>query len=413
MQPRRILLAVVIAFAASRLIAGYVAATPSLYDKHHINAVFEIGNYHNVAERMLTGGDRPYEDFRLEYPPGELPFFLVIDEIDPFSFQTQFVALCILVDAVGLAAIYRLARRTGSWWGVLAWLALIPLLGPLAYSRTDIFVATAIAWAFERAHAGNWRSSGAWLGFGAAVKLTPVLLLPAMLVVSRDRKRLLKGFTVVAALAVLPFLFQLNAMWHDVIRYHSDRGVQAESIWGSVVVAWRHLHGHNIGLKFAFGGWEISGGTAAALKTLSNLAAVLVLVYSVVAARLYVRRGDVARLAVLLTCTLILLVVSGRVLSPQYMVWLIGVTSVGLCFAPRALRLTAILIGMATVLSFVEFPFLWFELLGDEGHAIAVLVARNVCLLAAGVLALRAVWQQRPPPLQVGAEPVLDVVPGV
>lgn len=391
-------MAIAIVFALTRLIGGVLAASPGIYDENHIDASFEISNYHSVAERM-SRGDRPYEDFDLEYPPGELPFVVLVDKLAPGSYQTAFVMMCLAVDGFGLAAVCRLARRTGNWWGVVAWLVLVPALGPLAYSRTDIFIAAAIAWAVERAHAGRWAASGAWLGFGTAVKLVPVLLLPAVLLATERtaRRKVVAGFVVVVLLALLPFVGQLDDIWSDVIRYHAYRGVQGESIWGSLLVAWRQAHGMGSGYVFEFGGWDVAGGAASTLERLSSAASLSVLVASALAALLTLRRGDVARLAVLLTATLVLLVASGRVLSPQYMAWLISAVSVGLCFAPRALRATALLIALATVLTTLGFPLLWYDLRRDDTFALAVLVARNLALLAAGLAAARPVLATLPP----------------
>lgn len=390
---RRPLVAIAVVFALTRVLGGVLAASPGIYDKSYIDASFEIGNYHLVADRIATG-DRPYQDFDLEYPPGELPFVLLADKLPPLPYQTAFVLICVAVDGLGLAALYRLARRTGNWWGVLLWLLLVPALGPLVYSRTDIFVATAIAWAVERAHAGRFTASGGWLGFGAAVKLVPVLLLPAVLVASgrNTRRRVAAGFIAIVVVATLPFVRQIGGIWIDVIRYHADRGVLGESIWGSLLVTWRQMRGAGSGYVFEFGSWDVVGGAAGALERLSSVASLSVLAGSAAASWVIARTNDVARLAVLMTATLILLVVSGRVLSPQYMAWLIGAVSVGLCFAPRELRVTAWLIALATVLTTIGFPFLWFDLRRDDPVALAVLVARNLALAAAGSSAARAVF---------------------
>ena len=92
--------------------------------------------------------------------------------------------MSVAFDALGLLAVYRLARRRGSWWGVVAWLALLPLLGPVSYTRLDMAVAACLAWALERIEAGRWTTGGAVLGLGTAIKITPGLLLPAVVLAS-------------------------------------------------------------------------------------------------------------------------------------------------------------------------------------------------------------------------------------
>ena len=62
----------------------------------------------------------------IEYPPGVIPAVYWERVVDPFDYRTEFIALMVIVDGIGLIAVYSLARRTGSWWGVGAWLLLLP-----------------------------------------------------------------------------------------------------------------------------------------------------------------------------------------------------------------------------------------------------------------------------------------------
>ena len=186
-EPRRspwlVLLVVIVAFVLTRGAMAYVVENPDLYSvgQHEvIDAGFDRGNYRILSERFREVGDRPYQDYPLEYPPGAFAAALVPDLFgQPFDYEFRFLLFAIAVDAVGLVAVWRLARRTGVWWGVGAWIVLVPLVGPVTYSRLDIVVAAALAWALERAVAGAWGRSGVAFGVGAVSKLVPALLLPA------------------------------------------------------------------------------------------------------------------------------------------------------------------------------------------------------------------------------------------
>jgi hypothetical protein len=80
------------------------------------------------------------------------------------------------------------------------------------------------------------------------------------------------------------------------------------------------------------------------------------------------------------------------VLSPQYILWLVPLGA--LAFAWR-LRALAAAIAAAAVLTQVEFPARYFDLVDREPFPIAVIAARNLLLLAVLVLALRALRPSR------------------
>jgi hypothetical protein len=75
------------------------------------------------------------------------------------------------------------------------------------------------------------------------------------------------------------------------------------------------------------------------------------------------------------------------VLSPQYMLWLVPLGA--LAFAWR-LHALAAAVAAAAVLTQVEFPARYFDLVDREPFPVAVVALRNLVLLAVLVLALRA-----------------------
>ena len=92
----------------------------------------------------------------------------------------------------------------------------------------------------------------------------------------------------------------------------------------------------------------------------------------------------------------LVLVTTSRVLSPQYLIWLLGVAAVCLTMAQTRQRPAVLLILAATALTHMEFPVLWKGVLAGEHLAVVTLAVRNVLLAAATVLALTAVWRRSP-----------------
>ena len=77
----------------------------------------------------------------------------------------------------------------------------------------------------------------------------------------------------------------------------------------------------------------------------------------------------------------------GKVLSPQYMLWLVPLGA--LAFAWRMHALAAAL-GAAALLTLLEFPARYLDLVDREAFPLAVVALRNLALLVALGLALRA-----------------------
>jgi hypothetical protein len=123
------------------------------------------------------------------------------------------------------------------------------------------------------------------------------------------------------------------------------------------------------------------------------LAAVALLLMLAAIAVVVVRIENGPRGLVLGALTAVLaFAVLGKVLSPQYMLWLIPLAA--LAFAWRLHALAAAL-AAAAILTQLEFPVRYFDLVAREPAAIALVALRNVALLTALTLALRELVRSR------------------
>jgi hypothetical protein len=387
---------VLTAFLVSRVFAGYVADHPDFYGSNLPDATGDVHYYDALTWDMRHADASPYgETLRMEYPPGAIPIMMVPRYVRAVSYRTEFVILMVLFDAIGLYGLVRIARRTGSWWGAAAWFVLIPALGPVSYTRLDLVVAVAFVWTMERALAGRWGHVGLLIAFGTAVKLVPVLLLPLLFFVApRDRRRLLVGtFAAGVALAALPFINVLPDMFHSVIDYHTERGVQAESIWGAGMLAAQRLADYPVAIVASHRAWDAVAPASDLLKTLSNAASAGVVVGAVVLA-VRTRVGDLRRITLLAFAAMCLLVGVGRVYSPQYVLWLIALGAVAMAVVPRLAAPALAVLAVTTLLAHLEFPiWFWDALFYKKDPALVVLLVRDALTLVTGVLALWA-WKR-------------------
>jgi len=408
----RRLVVVLLIFVVTRVAIGYVSDHPDLYPAGSADPTVDVANYAVWANQMQDFGNRPYREFSVEYPPGSVAIANVPYLFTHPEYRLAFIVQSVAFDALGLWAVYRLARRRGSWWGVVAWLGLLPLLGPVAYTRLDMPVAACIAWALERVEAKRWTTGGFWLGLGTAIKLTPGLMLPAVSLAAPRRWRPAAVAVSVVALSLTPFLADLPELYDSVAGYHLDRGVHAESLWGSGALLAHVTLDTSVEVVPAFGASDITTSFNDSLKMLSNIAALGVLIDSVLTATLRVRRGDGAHLVLVVGGSLILLTAVGRVFSPQYLVWLVAPMAAGLAIAPRALRWSAGLLALSIGLAHLVYPVWLYDYLALKGWAVGVGFARNVALLGAGLLAVRVAWRFRSPPeADPASEPAISTAP--
>jgi hypothetical protein len=382
-------LALVGVFLSTRLVMAFLAGNTPLWGPSGPAVAVDVYLYRDWGTPIVASGGMPYSEVPIEYPPGILPFVLVpawlLHQLK-VPFLLSFVVLMTVVDGLGLLGLQRLGRRWGSDLGAWLWVVALPLLGPIVLLRLDLVPAVATIWCLERAAAGRWTAAGAFLGFGCLAKVYPVFLLPAAIVIAPQRRRLIQGALAVGFLGIAPLVGSIRAMTTHVAGYHADRGIQIESLWGNLLLLADRL-GYDATVRPGFGSPNITAGIAGTAKTLSTVLSLAVIGFVIWVARRSGLRGDPRYLAATFFATLALLLVTGRVLSPQYLIWLLALAAAAAHLLQRrtmALLLTAIL------LTHLEFPFRFFDLLSGEPVSLAVLTLRNACLITLAFYAVRA-----------------------
>ncbi|MGW7578237.1 glycosyltransferase 87 family protein [Streptomyces sp. NPDC054765] len=344
--------------------------------------------YHGWFEVLKTG-TFPLDDVTWQYPPAAALAILSPGLLPFLDYAPAFFTLVLLTDAAALALFLRAGRRPGHRpAGAWVWIAGVALLGPTAYARYDLMV-VAVAAAALFAAARRPRVAGALVAFGALLKVWPVLLLTGAAVRGRRARALwwsaagtaagLTLFFVAAAPGALAFL-----------TFQRDRGTEVESLGALVFHVARH-YGWDGQVLLHYGSLEFLGPGVPFVSTLAltlSLAAAGWLFLWRVRAR---ELGPATLCDAAFTATL-LLTTTSRVISPQYMLWLVGLAAV--CTTLRAGRQTlpAVLVLLATGLTLLEFPVWFAHVVASDPQAVAVLAVRNGLLVAASLLACRRLW---------------------
>jgi hypothetical protein len=362
--------------------------------------------YHFYASSFALGR-WPYAGVPVEYPPlANLVFILPPSGGSVAEYERWFSAG--MIAATTAAAVLTTAAATIAWRSVprgltaaCGYAVLTLCCGALALNRYDAVVALVVAAALFFLAVRRPLPAAVSLGLGFALKLTPALLLPLVLILQERRRRLLvalAGFLVAAALPFVPFVIHDPGTAATPFTYHERRPLQLESVPGTPWAAATLLGTYHPRIVSTYGSQNFSGGAPDFVAAASPWALVVCVgaVYLLVWRRRRVLRDTPALVPAAALAVLLVAICTSKVLSPQFLIWTFPV--VALCVAqPRWLpRLAAIAVALATALTQVEFPARYWDLVALDGGPVAILLARNVTLLVATVLSVAAVATLRP-----------------
>ncbi|WP_371653035.1 MULTISPECIES: glycosyltransferase 87 family protein [unclassified Streptomyces] len=338
---------------------------------------------------QLTAGHFPYGDPTWQYPPGAGAVILAPSLLPFLTFFQAFVALTLAADALIACALVRAgARAGGSAAGAWLWVGGLPLLLHLPYGRYDVLV-TAPAVAALLCVRRRPRLGGALAGLGALVKVWPALTL-----IGTPRGRTTRA-SWTAALGAAAALLAVLALGFghtlDFLRQQGNRGVQIESLGGTGLQL-AHLLAHWPGrVVYRYGAMEYTGpyvsSVAALALTLTAAALCWLLLW-----RVRARRWTAATPADAALCAVLLFTVTSRVISPQYLIWLLGLAAVCLTSRQTSQRPVALLTLPAAALSALAFPTLYDQVMAGTAVGTSLMVLRNGLLLGAALLSCRRLW---------------------
>lgn len=306
------------------------------------------------------------------------------------GYGTVLGAVAVLTDAAFTVALWLLAPARRDL-AVLVWVLAVPLLGATAYARFDLLpgVLAGLALLLLARHP---RTALALTAGAAAVKLWPAVLVPGFLAGVRRRAAALYAAAAVGlALAAATVAVAGVGRLLSPLTYQADRGLQIESVAATPAVLLWWADPGRWPISYAPSrAYEVSGPGVSALLTASAAATVLLAVALVLAwaAAWRCRHRAGADTVVWVSLAAVTgLVVTGKVLSPQYLLWLLPLAAASVAVSPRgrAVPAWAAVLLLAAGCTHLVFPTFYAGLTLRSGHvalAVLLLVARNVLLVA-------------------------------
>jgi hypothetical protein len=384
--------------------------------------VTDMPIYAHAALRGLVHDERAYCDFPFVYPPLSLGLVYLPGLVAsaPAAYATAFRLQMFALDAACFVVLWLvLTRRLAAGArparnAALLYCALGPLVGHLIYDRLDLALALVFV-SFLFLHTGSPRqrlAAHVVLAAGILVKIVPVFLVPIAAVLEGVTKD--GGSRLSARRAAVPVLVAgglaggllgayAAAACSEVLAElarHGTRGIEVESLWASPLLLHALLAPSSpIGLEFSLNAWHLKGVPPAYLwLSKYGMAAALLLYYAAVLAwarrhRARLPAPDLQRTALFATAVLLLLLASARVLSPQYLIWLLPLAPI-LLAAPE--RRTPVVLGSLLLfgLTYAAFDLGFFRIVKLDPLFVTILVARNAFLAICTGVVVR--WSLKP-----------------
>jgi Glycosyltransferase family 87 len=374
------------------LVLAVAFATTFLLHPWSDERVSDLFVYRTAAAPMLDGG-LPYRDVFFEYPPLAAPVIALPGAIGTGeqAYRLAFAGLALaLLAALAVLAGHLAARTGGSPRRAMLAVAAAPLLtGAMVRTHFDLAPVALTLAALLLLCAGRPRFGTAVLGLAVVTKGFPLVVAPVALAWLLGRGERRSAVHGAAALAVVIALTGGAALavsasgTVDAVRYQLDRPLQVESLPATAAGA---LDALGLGQVRAVASHRSDGlehPAADALAAMGSLALAAAIALLAAAAA---RAPDARRLVLASLAAVAAFAAFGRVLSPQYMIWLVPLAALAFAWRMRALAgVTAGAIG----LTLAWFPARYFDLVAREPLPLAAVALRNSLLLCVLALAFR------------------------
>ena len=351
---------------------------------------YDVNIYATWAEG-LRQGSFPVGDTRWQYPDLSAVILLLPSYI-AHNYLIGFIVVALLADAAIMTALIVVWRRRRGWiGGVLLWATAGVWVGPVLLTRLDVFptLCSVVALVFiARPIVAALLS-----GLGAGLKVWPVVDLVGLPL------RKLPVSLVIFAVSTLSLIGLVRlAIPHgdSFLGAQVGRGLQAESL-GVLPYLVGSLMGHPVAFADSNGTLELVSSHGEAIG--AGLTIVGLVIIGVLASLRWAGRMSHLLPVDLVAFSVLVLIATGRVFSPQYYVWLGRRIAIALLDPLSRMRVPALLIVLSALAAQYVYPLKtgWNDL---ATAPVLMQLLRLGLLVAAVVVALvKVVRGARPSPI--------------
>lgn len=365
-----------------------------------------------VQSGYVLEGFVPYKDFVFEYPPMSM-FFMLIPRIFTSNYDTYcflHAAFSVAFFAIGLLYLYKIAEKHALSKKRMA----IIVLGVILFAnyflvaRNDVFPTVicimAIYYFLEKRYTLVW----ILLAIGTMTKLYPSVLalgLVAYMIGNREYRNALMGVGIVAAVCLLislPFIILDPSTAFAYLTYHSDRGLQVESVASSIIMVINIFIPGIITVEFNYGSDNIVGPIPDAIASVANMALAAAFMIFIIAVIIHMRKDQKEgketadpKLAVLICVAMLMLFITFcKVFSAQYIIWtmMLMIFAQFACFDTKSRdQMLAVMVVYGLMSAFNGY-YTYFNMIDLEATGVIVIFIRNIAQIILTLLVLKMIY---------------------
>ncbi len=377
------------------LVLGRIVAVPITLDQRAAQGDHKVltGDIHRFY-KIATHPGTPYRSFEVEYPPLMLGAIKLLDgsSIQRATAATMWTQL--LLDlSVAVLLVWGWGKRAGVAYLILG----APfIVYPFLYLRLDLLSVALAVGGLALVRHRRPALGGVSLALACFAKVWPVLLVPSLLV--RRSWRALAAFVAVGAAGTIAWVAWAGTNGlNQVLSMRGATGWEIESTVGAIVRMTGHYH---VGL--IKGAWRIGVVPSWANFVLGGLCLVTVVAVWTLAAR---RRphGALVLDGIAAIGAIGAFLIFSPLLSPQFLIWIVPFAAIA---ASRGDKLIAGLVFAVVALSVADLNLVWELVHTGTFPPQAILVGRNVLLVALVGVCLARLLQGAHRPAMAVPEPV-------
>ena len=350
-------------------------------------------DYFPVAEAMFTGHTpyHHYNDLAWEYPPLALVVMLIprVFASTPYGYQISFDVMMMLFAFFESYLVYRAVREKEN--AVIISIANLVLMTMMiidgsVLERFDIVpavicLAAVILYLDERY---TW--AFVLVAIGSLVKIYPALLFLAFIIpfiVKKDWKNTARMTSVTAAvgLAVMAVFYVIcsNELM-NFITYHSDRGLQIESVAGSFIDIFAAVGWTEVSTVITFGSCNIVGNLPDMMSPIV-MPLLVIMILLACAFQFLACKKDKADMVFFSMLYVMVFMIFNKVFSGQYIMWIVPM--VVLFFITREWDDSSwVSFGLITSATIMTMVIMSLPLYRMETGAMLLVFIRNMVFLA-------------------------------
>ena len=356
----------------------------------------DLEGYHQYAVKM-SQGEVAYRDFAVEYPPGALVVFYLpyIFSNSIAGYGTAFTFEMLIFDIAGMLILFYAARRAriSEWLALTGYTLAMVAIGSIMVQRFDMIPAVMTLGALFAFSRGNYKLAWGILAIGTMTKLIPGLLAPLFLIYQWKQggwRSVIPGLVIFAGMILiiaLPFISYSSHGFIAAFTVQGRRPLQLESTYSSILLLMSSLGLISAVPVQGLISFDLVSPAAGPLAkySIGFIGLGLLLVYVLFYRSLRgIKREETSSSPEMLAqlfnysfAALVVFMVTNKVFSPQYMVWLYPLFPL---VSGRFRSAVWVVFLTISCLTWYIYPIHYYDLIDTQQVPVDALIMRNALL---------------------------------